>query len=470
MLTFCPFSKQRSNNDKSKRMKVIQKITFLLIFFSGFQHAEAQFFKKLKERVKRAAEETVDRKVEDKAVETTEKAIDSVFTIGKGKKKKNKKRESRQQVPTENNTVESYGRATVSGPNHGPIDITEIEQPKVSYDLTNKTTSITAWWRTHGKDAADKFDISVNQIINEDTPLPLTLKLPDDGTMSLYYDGLLGAYLPEEDWQRKTDPNFELVHNDAQIDGTLTISAFNDNRIQFSFEGSGFSGQIQVSDPKIEQTEAIDTSQSDTTERQNTTPGFSLKDGEPGIYDFDFEIVTQITTDDGESYPISYLINSETNYFGIKADMGAYGGGEVQGNSIIVMDKEEVRIFVDTPMMKIQMNQDMAGGQAQQMPEMGEYDFTQPQKTGQTKTIIGYTCDEYVVKHNGDTMRFWASPEVSIPNWMFGSQQAVEQTGVLGFIMEFSATDGSRTTKSVVTAMNKGLSLHINAQDYKKMF
>lgn len=450
-------------------MKSIQKVTFYLIVFSVFQHADAQFFKKLKEKVKRAAEETVDRKAEEKAVETTEKAFDSIFAIGKKKEKRKKKSESDNTVQTENTKVESFGAATVTGPNHGPIEIIEIEQPTVTLDEDVGHTQISAWWRTHGADADDRFAITINQLVDETTTLPLTVNLPQDGNLTIYYDGLLGAYLPADDWQRKEDPEFELVHNNPQINGTLTLSALNDQEVQFSFDGSGFSGQVQVNTPRIERITS-GTNTSSTEKKSGTSPAFTLKDGEPGIYDFDFEIKTQVSTDEGESYPISYLINSSTNYFGMKADMSAYGDGEVEGNSVIVMDKEKVRVFVDTPMMKIQMNQDMAGGQAQQMPEMGEYDYTQPQKTGKTKTIIGYTCEEYVVTHDEGTVRFWAAPEVSIPNWMFGSQQAVEQTGVLGFIMEFSATSKSGTTKSTVTAINDDIALRINAKDYKKMF
>ncbi len=50
--------------------------------------AEAQFFKKLKERVAQRAEETVTRKIEEKTEEKTEQAIDSVFEIGSGKKRR----------------------------------------------------------------------------------------------------------------------------------------------------------------------------------------------------------------------------------------------------------------------------------------------------------------------------------------------------------------------------------------------
>lgn len=62
-------------------------VLFTLLMLMSFS-AEAQFFKKLKERAVQRAEETVTRKIEEKAEQKTEQAIDSVFEIGSGKKRR----------------------------------------------------------------------------------------------------------------------------------------------------------------------------------------------------------------------------------------------------------------------------------------------------------------------------------------------------------------------------------------------
>ncbi len=69
-------------------MKTIKtnKIIILLFFFfigSGIQTTQAQFWKKLKKRVKDGVEEAILRKTEEKSVEKTENTIDSVFAIDK---------------------------------------------------------------------------------------------------------------------------------------------------------------------------------------------------------------------------------------------------------------------------------------------------------------------------------------------------------------------------------------------------
>jgi len=69
----------------------LENLTFLFLSST----AQAQFWKKLKERAKDAAEETVFRKVEEKASEKTENTIDSIFELPKqGKKKPNSDSES----------------------------------------------------------------------------------------------------------------------------------------------------------------------------------------------------------------------------------------------------------------------------------------------------------------------------------------------------------------------------------------
>ncbi len=188
------------------------------------------------------------------------------------------------------------------------------------------------------------------------------------------------------------------------------------------------------------------------------------------VYEFHIEVDMEMTTTEGEVFPITYLMNENSNYFGMKANLDAYSGGDVQGSSVIVMDGENVRVFVDSPMMKMQMNQSIADQKGNQIPQMDDFDFTKPTKTGNTKTILGYTCDEYTLEADGNQITFWAAPDVTVPNWTFGSAEVMEQTGVFGFVMEFTAIQKEGTTTGVVTNINQDASLTINPKEYKKMF
>ena len=86
----------------------IQKIglVVLMCFLGGLQSSQAQFWKKIKDRVQDGAENAVLKKTEQKTTKTTENAIDSIFKMPKkmGNKKKSK---------NENQTEKEASQATL---------------------------------------------------------------------------------------------------------------------------------------------------------------------------------------------------------------------------------------------------------------------------------------------------------------------------------------------------------------------
>jgi len=58
-------------------MKMLFKITLFFVLFG--LNANAQFFKKLEQKVKETAERTIERKVDEKAERTTEKVLDTIL-------------------------------------------------------------------------------------------------------------------------------------------------------------------------------------------------------------------------------------------------------------------------------------------------------------------------------------------------------------------------------------------------------
>jgi hypothetical protein len=77
-----------------KTKNIANLLLILGMYLIVTPNANAQFFKKLKQRAKESIERTVERKVEEKSEQKTEEVIDSIFTIGKKKKKKKRKGKS----------------------------------------------------------------------------------------------------------------------------------------------------------------------------------------------------------------------------------------------------------------------------------------------------------------------------------------------------------------------------------------
>ncbi|GAB1858217.1 hypothetical protein MHTCC0001_30540 [Flavobacteriaceae bacterium MHTCC 0001] len=72
---------------------VTRMVLWFGLFFCVVQSSNGQIFKKLKERAKESVNRTLERKVDEKAEQKTEQAFDSLFTIGKKKKRKKEKRQ-----------------------------------------------------------------------------------------------------------------------------------------------------------------------------------------------------------------------------------------------------------------------------------------------------------------------------------------------------------------------------------------
>lgn len=97
-------------------MKAIKSIVAITFFLCISNTVQAQFWKKIGEKVEKAAEKAVTRKVENKTTEKTDQAMDSLFNIDKkikkkkGKKNKNKNPNNNSQneeLNEENNTPEN---------------------------------------------------------------------------------------------------------------------------------------------------------------------------------------------------------------------------------------------------------------------------------------------------------------------------------------------------------------------------
>jgi hypothetical protein len=186
------------------------------------------------------------------------------------------------------------------------------------------------------------------------------------------------------------------------------------------------------------------------------------------IYVFSHETVVKITSSESKkSYKMSYLLNPKTNYAAIKADMSDYADGDMQGESIIIMDNGNSRIFVETQGMKMQMSQSMMGGQQMNNPtdELSNYDYSKIKKTNESKTILGALCYKYMLSDADVTMELWVAPKVKLPNWF------IQNTDIInGHIMEYTVTSKEGQMTSTVIAINDTINRTINSKDYKKMF
>lgn len=89
--------------------------------------------------------------------------------------------------------------------------------------------------------------------------------------------------------------------------------------------------------------------------------------------------------------------------------------------------------------------------------EDADKDFDQ-YKTGKTKTLLGYSCEEYLIHEDGSEIRMWTSEKLgkAVEKEVFANQQLfggafVHATATNGMVLEYSLKDGNNGEQSIMT-------------------
>ncbi|WP_430409786.1 DUF4412 domain-containing protein [Kordia sp.] len=467
-------------------MKHKLSILFLIFCVLSFQNADAQIFKKAKARAKQKAKE-LENKALNKVEEKAEKTVDDVL---EGRNDPNAGK------PTSKNEKDFGDVIIKHSKKYGSVQITEATKVKVT--KTNSGYKITGNWWSHEADIYDGFSIEIKTDKNLKHDIEEAknagihvFKIPEEASLLLGYDPQLPYNKkPENDFKRAVTDDYQ---NYNISKGEVSIDVLSDETIQISFSGkvtlrevirkanideytetffeASITGGIDSKTPQFFNNESITKKKDD--EKSVTSSGNMNSEGTSnntvaGTYNFTHETVTKITVpEQNRTYNMSYLINPNAKYIAIKADMSEYSDEEMNGESIIVMDKGNAHIFVETAGMKMRMSNGMMGQQKMNNPtdKMMNYDYANLTKTGKTKTILGATCYEYTMSDSNVKMNLWVAPSINLPNWFVQNNEVIK-----GHIMEYTIVSNEGTMKSEIIAINDNISKTINPKEYKKMF
>ncbi|MGH1387058.1 DUF4412 domain-containing protein [Kordia sp.] len=465
-------------------MKSKLHILFFIACLISFQSADAQLFKRLKKKAKEKAK-NIENKVINKIDKKVEKTIDDAI---EGRENPNKGK------PTAK-TNKDFGDVTINhSKKYGSVTITEASQVKVN--KTNSGYTINGNWWSHEADIYDGFIVTIktDKNLKHDTEEAKNagrqvFKIPEEATVKLGYDPQLPYNKkPENDFKRAVTDDYQ---NYEISKGEITVDVLSDEAIQISFSGkvtlrevtrkansiddftetffeASVTGGIDAKSPKFTNEQSIVKNKQSSSTQNTQINTNTTQSSTPGTYQFTHEAVTEISVPkQGRSYKMSYLLNPNAPYIGIKADMSEYSDAEMDGESIVIMDKGNAHIFVETAGMKMRMSSGMMGQQGMKNPtdQMENYDYTKLQKTGNTKTILGATCYEYAMSDTNAKINFWVAPSIKLSNWF------MQNNGVLdGYIMEYTvqSKEGNMTSRTI--AINDNISKTINPKEYKKMF
>lgn len=170
-----------------------------------------------------------------------------------------------------------------------------------------------------------------------------------------------------------------------------------------------------------------------------------------------------------------FLFPKAGNYFGVEMEMADAG---MKAKSIFDYDAMTMTTLMDHPSMKMGSQYDLS--KLMEAANSAESDGGSMEKTGKTKTILGYTCHEYVMTtEDGGYAEVWITHDLDFENVyqafsaMNKKQKQMSVNMPKGFFMELSTwpdgKDGKDKIMMNVTEVNLNQPTSISTNGYSIM-
>ncbi|RSK40260.1 DUF4412 domain-containing protein [Mangrovimonas spongiae] len=189
------------------------------------------------------------------------------------------------------------------------------------------------------------------------------------------------------------------------------------------------------------------------------------------VYQFTHKYVMQLQ---------SGKYNTTINYYLSKGE--SYLGSTIESASTMttVMDFEKKTMFMYTEAGNSKMLMATSLNFNQILDKADSESDARIKKSGKTKTILGYPCEEYLITSSDMKGYVWVtqSADVSFPNEFYNisnKKQATNQqwmTQVNGLVLDMQVTDTSKRKPETITMRCVALEeqdVTINSKEYKKL-
>lgn len=197
----------------------------------------------------------------------------------------------------------------------------------------------------------------------------------------------------------------------------------------------------------------------------------------PDSYSFDHQVDMKMTSMDKKgkqesSQEMEMLFSDASPHFGVRAKVDGH-------SSMTVFDMESYQMVALMDMsgqkMAMTMSFDPALYEVEETEESPEMAFT---KTGRTRTILGYRCEEYVAEDEDGRYEFWVTTDDDFN--IFGAFSAMSSANAkgkssstpypAGMTMEMKSTEKNGDSMLLeVVAVNKNKKQTISTQGYQVM-
>ncbi len=412
-------------------MKLTKLLLVCFFLFGLSANTNAQLWKRLKKKV----QNKVEQKVEEKIDKETDKAIDKALD---GKKEEDIKIKQSTELPKF-----TGGSGILKLFNHGYEYITEDISVSVYGEFTkdNLSNSVKTYNQNRVIKPVDAYPEGYALAFNGSGFLN-----PKEGQIIIHHaDSKKVVFSVKGTWNT--------IDGDKPINGSyvsLNVSEIVDKR------------NIDASDEKKTTTISKNTpnKNSNVTFKKSTTNA-SIKI--PSTFSFSSSLEVKMTTEDGSSADIEFLLGNYSNIYAMSLASG--DGGKVYN----VVTPKSITMFMDVANMK--MKKTVAQEQFSQT-NFSDKVPTNPndlKKTGATKSILGFTCYEYKYENEGGYVSVWATKDFPSKNTNITMLGMREGSIIEGFVLEIDmkSTNDHANMKAVKYNRNKNVTIKTN--DYKSM-
>ncbi len=190
------------------------------------------------------------------------------------------------------------------------------------------------------------------------------------------------------------------------------------------------------------------------------------------VLNFNQSIMLEVTSSENDTMELQYFFNNKEKEIScMKIDPSKVkGGNNVGGDIYMVFNKDSGALYMNMVGMKIK--KEIGAAEMNKYDNSNKMDAIDIVKTGKTKNILGYSCNEYVAKKEDATTHIWATTS-SFP--IKGSFIPVlgmknQNQKIKGFVLEIVMHSKKGNGKVTVTKINPKSNLTINTGEYSSMF
>lgn len=183
----------------------------------------------------------------------------------------------------------------------------------------------------------------------------------------------------------------------------------------------------------------------------------------PSTFSFSSSIEVKMTTNDGSNADIEFLLGNYSNIYAMS--LASNEGGKVYN----VITPKSITMFMDIGGMKMKKTVSQEQFSQSTISDKVPTDPNHLKKTGESKTILGFTCYEYKYTNNGGYVSVWITKDFP-SNSTNISMLGMHEGGVIdGFVLEIDSKSGNDKANMKVVKYNKNKKITINTSSYKLM-